>query len=59
MNIFTACDTCHYEEDHGLECLRYESFAEQYLQEYYGEDWNINKLIYKKEEFNWIKKERL
>ena len=52
MNIFTACDTCHYEEDHGLECLRYESFAEQYLQEYYGEDWNINKLIYKKEGFN-------
>lgn len=48
MNIFTACDTCHYEEDHGLECLRYEDFAEQYLKKYYGAKWDKNKLIYNK-----------
>lgn len=48
MNVFTACDRCHYEEDFGLECLRYEKFAEQYLKEYYGDKWDRNKLIYNK-----------
>lgn len=48
MNVFTACDKCHYEEDFGLECLRYEKFAEQYLREYYGTEWSRNKLIYNK-----------
>lgn len=48
MNIFTACNTCHYEEDHGLECLRYEDFAKQYLKNYYGEEWSKDKLIYNK-----------
>ena len=54
MNIFTACDICHYEEDHGLECLRYEDFAEQYLKNYYGEEWSKDKLIYNKWEENWL-----
>lgn len=48
MNIFTACDICHREEDNGLECERYEKFAGQYLKEYYGDNWDRSKLIYKK-----------
>ena len=47
-NIFTACEDCHREQDNGLNTKLYTDKAEKYLKACYGENWNIEKLIYKK-----------
>ena len=47
-NIVTLCSECHYQEDFGLETKRYEEYIENYLIGIYGENWNKEKLIYKK-----------
>lgn len=47
-NIFTACEDCHREQDNGLNSKLYTDKVENYLRGIYGEDWNIENLIYKK-----------
>ena len=47
-NIVTLCSECHYQEDFVLETKRYEEYIENYLRGIYGENWNKEKLIYKK-----------
>lgn len=47
-NIFTACDDCHREQDNGLDTELYTKKAENHLRAYYGLNWNIENLIYKK-----------
>ena len=47
-NIFTACENCHREQDNGLNTKLYTDKAEKYLRTYYGSNWTIEKLIYKK-----------
>lgn len=47
-NIVTLCPKCHYEEDFGKDSKVYEHLIENYLKGIYGENWNKEKLIYKK-----------
>ena len=47
-NIVTLCSKCHYEEDFGQNTQVYEEYIENYLKDYYGENWSKEKLIYKK-----------
>ena len=47
-NIVTLCPKCHYEEDFGKDSKVYEYSIENYLRNYYGENWSKEKLIYKK-----------
>lgn len=47
-NIVTLCPKCHYEEDFGKNSKVYEYSIENYLKGIYGENWNKEKLIYKK-----------
>lgn len=47
-NVVTMCPDCHYEEDFGQDTNLYEYKIENYLRACYGENWNIEKLIYKK-----------
>ena len=47
-NVVTLCSNCHYEEDFGQNCKEYEDFIEKYLKGIYGDDWNKDKLVYKK-----------
>lgn len=47
-NIFTACETCHREQDNGLNTKEYDKIAEHYLKSIYGGRWNKEKLIYRK-----------
>ena len=47
-NIFTACNNCHSEQDNGLNTLELEAKVEKYLQEYYGSNWDKDRIIYKK-----------
>ena len=49
QNIVTACPLCHHEQDNGLNTKKYDEMARNYLESYYGDYWNIKKLIYKKE----------
>lgn len=46
-NIFTACDTCHKEEDAGKHTLKYREIAKKHLQEKCP-NWDETKLYYKK-----------
>lgn len=47
-NVVTLCSECHYKEDFGQHTKLYESYIESYLKGIYGQDWNKEKLIYKK-----------
>lgn len=47
-NIVTLCPECHFEDDFGQDTKLYEQKIENYLKAYYGENWNKEKLIYKK-----------
>lgn len=47
-NVVTLCPKCHYEEDFGQNTKDYENYIENYLRNYYGDNWNIEKLIYNK-----------
>ena len=47
-NVVTLCPKCHYEEDFGQNTKDYESYIENYLRNYYGDNWNKEKLIYNK-----------
>lgn len=47
-NIVTLCSECHYQEDFGLNTKLYEEYIENYLKGIYGQDWNKEKLIYRK-----------
>lgn len=47
-NIFTACEDCHREQDNGLNTKLYTEKAEKHLRSCYGQNWTIEKLIYKK-----------
>ena len=47
-NIVTLCPECHYKEDFGKDSKLYEETIKQYLKSIYGENWNKEKLIYKK-----------
>jgi hypothetical protein len=47
-NVVTLCPDCHYQEDFGKNCKWYEARIEEYLQNYYGKEWNKENLIYKK-----------
>ena len=47
-NIVTLCSKCHYEEDFGQNTQVYEEYIENYLKDYYGENWSKENLIYKK-----------
>jgi len=47
-NIFTACQSCHREQDNGLNTTEYTLEAEKYLRACYGKNWTKDKLIYKK-----------
>lgn len=51
QNLFTACDECHYEQDHGSNTEEMTRKAENYLKSIYGEDWKKENLIYKKYNF--------
>jgi len=48
QNIVTACPECHYKEDFGQDTKLYEKRMEDYLKSQYGDNWNKEKLIYKK-----------
>ncbi len=48
MNIFTACNTCHEEQDNGLKSKELTNLVKGYLKSIYGKSWSIDKLIYKK-----------
>lgn len=48
QNIVTLCPDCHFKEDFGQDTKLYEQKIENYLKAYYGENWNIENLIYKK-----------
>ena len=47
-NVFTACDKCHIEQDNGLNTKEYDEKAKSHLMSIYGEKWNKEELIYKK-----------
>lgn len=47
-NIFTACESCHRNQDNGLNTLYYDEKAKRHLKSIYGEEWNEKKLIYRK-----------
>ncbi len=47
-NIFTACERCHQEQDNGLNSKLYTEYAENYLKDIYGSNWNKRNLIYVK-----------
>lgn len=47
-NVVTLCPKCHYEEDFGQNTKDYESYIENYLRNYYGDNWTKEKLIYNK-----------
>lgn len=47
-NVVTLCPECHYQEDFGLNTKLYEEYIENYLKGIYGQDWNKEKLIYRK-----------
>ena len=47
-NIFTACDSCHGEQDNGLNSKEYNLKAENHLKSIYGANWDKKKLIYRK-----------
>lgn len=47
-NIFTACDTCHLEQDNGLNSEELTKMVQGYLKRVYGKNWNESKLIYRK-----------
>ena len=47
-NIVTLCPSCHYEEDFGKNSKEYEQKLKEYLQNYYGSQWNEENLIFKK-----------
>lgn len=47
-NVVTFCLKCHYEEDFGQNTKLYESYMKNYLKSIYGEDWNKEKLVYRK-----------
>lgn len=48
QNIVTLCPGCHYQEDFGRDTKLYEEHMENYLKSIYGENWDKEKLIYKK-----------
>ena len=48
QNIVTLCLNCHYEEDFGQNTKLYEEQIKNYLKDYYGSNWSISDLIYKK-----------
>ena len=48
QNIVTLCIHCHHEQDFGKNSKEYTSKIKEYLQAYYGEDWNEKDLIYSK-----------
>lgn len=47
QNIFTACESCHSEQDNGLNSEELTKMAEGYLKSCY-KSWNKQKLIYRK-----------
>ena len=47
-NVVTLCPECHYQEDFGQDTKLYENYIESYLKSIYGQNWNKDKLIYKK-----------
>lgn len=47
-NIFTACESCHHEQDNGLNSKEYTKRAKEHLEKIYGKDWKIGELVYKK-----------
>ena len=48
-NIFTACKECHDKEEFGkYEQLEFRDRVEEYLRNYYGDEWTKEKIIYKK-----------
>lgn len=48
QNIVTLCPDCRFNEDFGQDTKLYKQKIENYLKAYYGENWNIENLIYKK-----------
>lgn len=48
QNVFTACNECHHEQDNGKNTKKYDELAENYLKNYYKDNWDKSKLIYKK-----------
>ena len=48
-NIFTACEDCHTKQDNGMNTKEYDRRAKKHLKGIYGANWNIEKLIYKKD----------
>lgn len=48
QNIVTLCPDCHFKEDFGQDTKLYEQKIKNYLKAYYGENWKIENLIYKK-----------
>jgi 5-methylcytosine-specific restriction endonuclease McrA len=48
-NIVTLCQLCHHDFDNGKDAERKKDigkFIENYLKNYYGPEWNVEKLIY-------------
>lgn len=48
QNVVTLCLNCHYQEDMGENTEWYEQKIKEYLQNYYGEKWKEENLIYNK-----------
>ena len=47
-NIVTLCMKCHHDFDNGNKKKENGETIENYLRNYYGENWNKDKLVYKK-----------
>ena len=47
-NIVTHCPDCHYQFDFGQNSEWYKQKTKEYLQNYYGETWKEEDLVYKK-----------
>jgi hypothetical protein len=51
QNIVTLCPICHIDYDNGAMRKAYGAMIKRYLQNYYGDEWDETKLIYRKYEY--------
>lgn len=47
-NVVTLCLSCHHEYDNGSKRREYEKLIQEYLKDYYGEEWKEEDLVYNK-----------
>lgn len=48
QNVVTLCQDCHTDFDNGYKRLEIGEYIKNYLQSYYGDEWNEESLVYNK-----------